>query len=75
MECPAEEIPDAIGPSLVVTAITDDEKLRRAMMASGNIARLNLGPVPTWQLSWDQPHEGNLFEHLYRADRIEQTQS
>ena len=22
--------------------------------------------MPTCQLSWDQPHEGNLFEHLYR---------
>jgi acyl-CoA reductase-like NAD-dependent aldehyde dehydrogenase len=66
VECPAEEIPDAIGPSLVVTAITDDSKMRRALMASPNVDRLNLGPVPTWQLSWDQPHEGNLFEHLYR---------
>jgi acyl-CoA reductase-like NAD-dependent aldehyde dehydrogenase len=66
IECPVEEIPDAIGPSLVVTTITDDSRMRRAMMASPNVDRLNLGPVPTWQLSWDQPHEGNLFEHLYR---------
>ena len=22
-------------------------------------------PIPTNQISWDQPHEGNLFEHLY----------
>ena len=66
IECPVEEIPEAIGPSLVVTTITDDDKLRRAMMASRNVDRLNLGPVPTRQLSWDQPHEGNLFEHLYR---------
>jgi acyl-CoA reductase-like NAD-dependent aldehyde dehydrogenase len=66
VECAAEAIPEAIGPSLVVTAITDDEKLRRALMASPNVDRLNLGPVPTWQLSWDQPHEGNLFQHLYR---------
>jgi acyl-CoA reductase-like NAD-dependent aldehyde dehydrogenase len=66
VECPVDEIADAIGPSLVVTAITDDEKLRRALMASPNVDRLNLGPVPTWQLSWDQPHEGNLFQHLYR---------
>ena len=28
--------------------------------------RINVGPIPTYQLSWDQPHEGNLFEHLYR---------
>jgi acyl-CoA reductase-like NAD-dependent aldehyde dehydrogenase len=75
IECPADEIPDAIGPSLVVTAITDDEKLRRAMMASPNIDRLNLGPVPTWQLSWDQPHEGNLFQHLYRQRAFQLQQS
>jgi hypothetical protein len=66
VECPADEIPHAIGPSLVVTAITGDPKLRRALMASPNVDRLNFGPVPTWQLSWDQPHEGNLFQHLYR---------
>ena len=26
---------------------------------------LNLGPIPTPRISWDQPHEGNLFDHLY----------
>ena len=26
---------------------------------------LLIGALPTWQVSWDQPHEGNLFEHLY----------
>lgn len=72
VECPADKIADAIGQTLVVTAITDDAKLRRALMASGNIARLNFGPVPTWQLSWDQPHEGNLFEHLYRQRAFQQ---
>jgi hypothetical protein len=29
------------------------------------VDRLNLGPISTMQVSWDQPHEGNLFEHLY----------
>jgi acyl-CoA reductase-like NAD-dependent aldehyde dehydrogenase len=66
VECPVDEIANEIGPTLVVTALTDDANFRRALMASPNIDRLNLGPVPTWQLSWDQPHEGNLFEHLYR---------
>ncbi|HEX8145446.1 MAG TPA: aldehyde dehydrogenase family protein [Pyrinomonadaceae bacterium] len=60
-----EEIPAALGPSLVVTAITSDEKLIRRLVSSANVDRLNIGPVPTNQLSWDQPHEGNLFEHLY----------
>lgn len=66
IECPAEQMPDAIGPSLVVTAITSDESFTNALMASSNVDRLNVGPIPTWRLSWDQPHEGNLFELLYR---------
>ncbi|HWL93588.1 MAG TPA: aldehyde dehydrogenase family protein [Phycisphaerae bacterium] len=66
VECPAELIPDAIGPTLVGTVISRDQKFLAAMSASENIDRLNLGPIPTYQLSWDQPHEGNLFEHLYR---------
>jgi hypothetical protein len=26
---------------------------------------LNIGPVQTNVIQWDQPHEGNLFDHLY----------
>ena len=66
VECPTAEIPEAIGSTLIGTAITKDPKFQRALMACGHIDRLNLGPIPTWKLSWDQPHEGNLFEHLYR---------
>jgi acyl-CoA reductase-like NAD-dependent aldehyde dehydrogenase len=66
IECPAEEIPEAVGPTLVGTVITKDKKFARALMNSPHVDRLNVGPIPTWQLSWDQPHEGNLFEHLYR---------
>jgi hypothetical protein len=60
-----EEIPERLGPSLAVTAITSDEHLRRRLLDSPFLHRLNLGPIPTLQISWDQPHEGNLFEHLY----------
>lgn len=60
-----EEIPAALGPSLVVTAITEDAGLIRRLLESTNVDRLNLGAVPTNQVSWNQPHEGNLFEHLY----------
>jgi acyl-CoA reductase-like NAD-dependent aldehyde dehydrogenase len=66
IECPTAEIPAAIGKSLVVSAITNDQSFIRSLMASANVDRLNIGPIPTCQLSWDQPHEGNLFEHLYR---------
>jgi acyl-CoA reductase-like NAD-dependent aldehyde dehydrogenase len=66
VECPKDEIPDAIGPTLVGTVITKDKDFARSLMNCSHIDRLNLGPIPTWQLSWDQPHEGNLFQHLYR---------
>lgn len=64
--CEAGQMAEAIGPSLVVSAITSDESLIHSLMSSANVDRLNIGAIPTYQLSWDQPHEGNLFEHLYR---------
>jgi acyl-CoA reductase-like NAD-dependent aldehyde dehydrogenase len=66
VECPTDEMAEAVGSTLVASAITRDEKLIRSLMGSPHIDRLNVGPIPTYQLSWDQPHEGNLFEHLYR---------
>jgi hypothetical protein len=60
-----DQIPEALGASLVVTAITADSRLINKLVNSPNVDRLNIGPVPTSQVSWDQPHEGNLFEHLY----------
>lgn len=74
VECPVVDMPRAIGQSLIVSAITNDRDFARMLMTSPNIDRLNIGPIPTWQLSWDQPHEGNLFEHLYRQ-RAFQTES
>jgi acyl-CoA reductase-like NAD-dependent aldehyde dehydrogenase len=65
VEVKPEEIPDKLGPSLVVTAITNDQKLISRLVASPQVDRLNIGPIPTMRISWDQPHEGNLFEHLY----------
>jgi acyl-CoA reductase-like NAD-dependent aldehyde dehydrogenase len=59
------EIAEQLGPTLVVTAITKDPKLIQTLVASPHIDRLNIGALPTNQVSWDQPHEGNLFEHLY----------
>jgi acyl-CoA reductase-like NAD-dependent aldehyde dehydrogenase len=67
-----EEIPAGLGPTLVVTAITRDEKLIRRLTGSHLVGRLNIGAIPTYQISWDQPHEGNLFDHLY-ARRAFQT--
>jgi acyl-CoA reductase-like NAD-dependent aldehyde dehydrogenase len=60
-----EEIPECLGPTLVCTAITSDASLKRRLLESNHIGRLNLGPISTMKISWDQPHEGNLFDHLY----------
>src|SRR5262249_25719734 len=60
-----EEIPERLGPSLVVTAITHDEELIQRLITSPLVDRRTVGAIPTWQIGWDQPHEGNLFEHLY----------
>lgn len=61
----AEEIPERLGPTLALTAITEDQALIRRLLGSPLVNRLNLGPISTMQIAWDQPHEGNLFEHLY----------
>jgi acyl-CoA reductase-like NAD-dependent aldehyde dehydrogenase len=66
VETPQAEMLDRIGPTLVVTAITDDEGFKARLMTARNVDRLNLCAVPTNTVCWDQPHEGNLFEHLYR---------
>jgi hypothetical protein len=68
---PVEDMPSAFGPTLATSAITADERLVARLLASPLLHRLNLGPLPTWQVSWDQPHEGNLFEHLYARRAVQ----
>jgi acyl-CoA reductase-like NAD-dependent aldehyde dehydrogenase len=58
-------MPACLGPTLVVTALTHDQALIDRLLGSDLIGRLNLGPIQTNTIVWDQPHEGNLFEHLY----------
>jgi len=67
VQCPEAEMLGAIGPTLVCSAITCNPSFRRSLVDAVHIDRLNLGPVPTTQLNWRQPHEGNLIEFLYRA--------
>jgi acyl-CoA reductase-like NAD-dependent aldehyde dehydrogenase len=71
VQLPQAEMLAQIGPSLVVTAITHDAAFRAALLESPLIDRLNLGPISTMQVAWDQPHEGNLFEFLYRRRALE----
>ncbi|MEO8680424.1 MAG: aldehyde dehydrogenase family protein [Vicinamibacterales bacterium] len=71
VEVPAPALPDCLGPSLVVTCISNDPAFRARFVASPQVDRLNFGPIPTTQIGWDQPHEGNLFEHLYARRAIQ----
>jgi len=66
VELPEQEILSCMGSTLVATAVTEKPELRRQLMNCGEIDRLNLGSIPTSRVSWDQPHEGNMFDHLYR---------
>ena len=67
VECPEARMLDAIGSTLVCSAITCKPEFRRRLLDAVQIDRLNLGPVPTNQLNWLQPHEGNLIDFLFRA--------
>jgi acyl-CoA reductase-like NAD-dependent aldehyde dehydrogenase len=66
VRCPQDEMLNRIGTTLVGTAITRDERFQRRLIDATHIDRLNLGPVPTIQLDWLQPHEGNIVEFLFR---------
>ena len=71
VETPQDQMLAQIGTSLVVTAITQDPEFTAQLLDSPLIERLNLGPVSTMKISWDQPHEGNMFEFLYKRRSIE----
>ncbi|MPZ18145.1 MAG: aldehyde dehydrogenase family protein [Luteitalea sp.] len=68
-------LPEAMGPTLVATALTSDQALTSRLIASPLVDRLNLGAIPTNRIAWDQPHEGNLFEHLYARRAFQQAAS
>jgi acyl-CoA reductase-like NAD-dependent aldehyde dehydrogenase len=67
VECSEAKMIETIGPTLVCTAITENETWRQQLLDAVHIDRLNLGGVPTTQLNWRQPHEGNIVEFLFRA--------
>jgi len=71
VEVPASDLPECLGDSLVVTCISNDPAFRARFVASPHVDRLNFGPLSTTQIGWDQPHEGNLFEHLYARRAIQ----
>lgn len=60
---------DAIAPlrhSLVLTALTDDERLIDALLGEPTIANVYFGPHPTWFASPAIPHDGFLADALMR---------
>jgi acyl-CoA reductase-like NAD-dependent aldehyde dehydrogenase len=67
VECPEAQMLESIGPTLVCTAVTRNEVLQRRLLDAVHVDRLNFGRVPTTQLNWRQPHEGNIVEFLFRA--------
>jgi len=71
VETPRREMLERIGPTLVATALTAEQDFARELLDCPWIERLNLGPIPTCRLAWDQPHEGNLFAHLYRQRALQ----
>jgi acyl-CoA reductase-like NAD-dependent aldehyde dehydrogenase len=71
LQVPQAKMIDRIGESLVVSAVTHDRDWSIDLMTSTNIERLNLGPYPTNRVQWEQPHEGNLFEFLYRRRALQ----
>jgi acyl-CoA reductase-like NAD-dependent aldehyde dehydrogenase len=71
IEVPQSQMLEKIGYSLVVTALTADESFTNELMECSHIDRLNIGPISTMKISWDQPHEGNMFEFLYKRRSID----
>jgi acyl-CoA reductase-like NAD-dependent aldehyde dehydrogenase len=71
VEVPQARMLEQIGYSLAVSAITKEAAFIDALMVFPEIDRLNIGPVSTMSISWDQPHEGNMFEFLWRRRSIE----
>ncbi len=69
--CPQSEVLKQIGYTLACTAITRDPAFIEQIEAYPHIERLNIGPVSTMKISWDQPHEGNMFEFLWQRRSIE----
>ncbi len=71
VQTPQAEMLSQIGYSLAVSAITKDPAFIEQLEAFPEIERLNIGPVSTMKISWDQPHEGNMFEFLWKRRSIE----
>ncbi len=71
VQVPQADMLKQIGYTLAVSVITKDPAFIEQVMAYPHIERLNIGLVSTMKISWDQPHEGNMFEFLWQRRSIE----
>ncbi len=71
VDCPQHAMLEQLGPTLVATALTEDESWIQALTDATHIDRLNLGAIPTTRLNWLQPHEGNLIDFLFRSRALQ----
>ena len=71
VEVPIDDLVPSLGSTLVATGLTNSEELQMQLLTAPNVERLNLGPIATCSVAWDQPHEGNLFDHLYRQRALQ----
>jgi acyl-CoA reductase-like NAD-dependent aldehyde dehydrogenase len=74
VEVPDDDVLDWIGETLVVSAITRDAERLAALTDAKHVGRLNIGPVPTLSVRWDQPHEGNLFDFLFARRAVQRVE-
>ncbi|QDU20008.1 aldehyde dehydrogenase family protein [Urbifossiella limnaea] len=71
IEWPQQDVLKRIGYTLAATVLSDDPAFIADALACPTVERLNIGPLPTNRLTWDQPHEGNLFTHLYKQRALQ----
>ena len=71
VQVPQSEMLKQMGYSLAVAAITKDPGFTDQLLNWPEIERLNIGPISTMHVSWDQPHEGNMFEFLWKRRSLE----
>lgn len=66
VQCSQADMVKSIGPTLVCSALTNDQAWIDDLTNAVHIDRLNIGPIATNRLNWLQPHEGNLIDFLFR---------
>ena len=71
VEMAPDAMADSLGPTLTLSLISEQESLINAMLDSPHIDRINIGALPTNTVRWDHPHEGNLFELLYKRRAVQ----